>query len=882
MRYVSAATLISVLFLASISVFQDAMDQYTKERSYQNYGEWVLSAVDDSSISENGFQEVEHPYLSASGVCRTGLDLLDEAGSDSENYLGTADESFLRIGNISLYEGRMPADDNEIVMDLPALAALGYSYDLGQSVTVKTQMQDPEDEEGGMLTFQKKFTLVGTIKSFALNWAHMDTYPLPNCLVTEQALQEMGGSVYDTHFYQLDRRFEDIDVDEFSYAMTEQYELCIYNSYAYGNRIWGSAEMFTAVKIILLTITGLAVAYLMISYESGRRKWYYRYRGIGAEKSQIREMIFIEGVCGVFPFAVVGLILPQIGGALICLAVSGIKDIPYFYVFDLEQTLVQASVVLGILLLAILSAWLGSGDKRLARNTMEVTERQRKRLRKARKGNTIKSFYRRQHRLYPVRQATAVLFSAAVCTVLVLTVGEIHTQIQSWQWLRDVSRDFEADKKETYSYEWGEQGEDGSGSVSGDYYMMYSGLDARQQAEIESLIGIETLDLQLRDQRHLLEWEGREESPIIQDYQREPDGAWQLSPLESFFFYEDYDDFSRKLEYEVKDESFDREAFDRGEQIILTTGTYSTNFDSSGRYLEDSQRENLTETGISPGEKVTVTGMEHDGRTDVTVGAIVKNPEYLDTKMANVFGMIPYGIIGSVRLAEKIAEADGETLSLGNHIEIDLNSSASYESTEKQLSSLFAQSGITYSSSTETLVQGRNQLVRSLSIYGVFTLVILSVYMVLMLNFRKNQAFYMQREYTLFRRLGLEKEQFRHMTLADSGKQAVWILPGIFFAYGLKFVLCYLEWVEAKVRTLADGGSPEVYSEILGRLTDDPLWWAADSVLSDLSPIWTAVSAAAVIMLFLFCALRAQGMLEREADPRKPEIRQKKRRGQKP
>ena len=35
-----------------------------------------------------------------------------------------------------MYEGRMPEKNNEIAMDLPSLAVFGYSYEVGQTVTV--------------------------------------------------------------------------------------------------------------------------------------------------------------------------------------------------------------------------------------------------------------------------------------------------------------------------------------------------------------------------------------------------------------------------------------------------------------------------------------------------------------------------------------------------------------------------------------------------------------------------------------------------------------------------------------------------------------------------------------------------------------------------
>lgn len=500
LRYVSAVTFIAVLFLTSVSVFQNTMDQYVTVTNYENYGEWILSSVEDPGSQDVTFRNLEHPYFSKTGICRTGPGILDADGEDSNLSIGTLDEALADIGNISMYEGRMPEKDNEIAMDLPSLAALGYSYEVGQTVTVTTVIypdaetpeaagdeaagdageeealaeavsagdvaseeastegvpsEDVPSEDAKMQAERvtKDFVLTGTIKSFASNWAHDERYPLPNCIVTEGALDAMGGADYTTHFYQLDRRYEDINAEAFAASFMDEKSACTYNSYVYRSRVWGSEEMFTAVKAVLLVITALAVGYLLISYGAGRRKWYYQYRTVGAEKSQIRTMILLEGVYGVFPWALLAQIIPHPAAAGICLAVSKLRGLPFFYEFHAGEAFLQAGVIFGILLLTIVCMWLRSSDRVLVRNTQEVTEKQRKRLRRCGKGSPLKSFYKRQRKMYPLRQAVRTLFALSVCTVLIVTCNEIYSSVKRYQWVRDWRSDFSAAKRVDYSYE---------------------------------------------------------------------------------------------------------------------------------------------------------------------------------------------------------------------------------------------------------------------------------------------------------------------------------------------------------------------------------------------------------------------------------------------
>lgn len=143
MRFVSAAVFIAVLFLSGISVFQNVMNRYVTEKNYLNYGEWILSVTEELKSEEPApFERLEHPYLLEKGISSTGGEVLDRDGVGTGKYVGAIDEAFAEMGNVSLYEGRLPENSDEIAMDLPALAAMGYSYDLGQTISIGVQTDE--------------------------------------------------------------------------------------------------------------------------------------------------------------------------------------------------------------------------------------------------------------------------------------------------------------------------------------------------------------------------------------------------------------------------------------------------------------------------------------------------------------------------------------------------------------------------------------------------------------------------------------------------------------------------------------------------------------------------------------------------------------------
>src|SRR5699024_928681 len=222
---------------------------------------------------------------------------------------------------------------------------------------------------------------------------------------------------------------------------------------------------------------------------------------------------------GVFPWALLAQIIPHPAAAGICLAVSKLRGLPFFYEFHAGEAFLQAGVIFGILLLTILGMWLRSSDKVLVRNTQEVTENQRKRLRRCGKGSPLKSFYKRQRKMYPLRQAVRTLFAVSVCTVLIVTCNEIYSSVKRYQLVRDWRSDFSAAKRVDYSYEGlaYSNGEPVKSPEEKTVADMYDGISAEGSAKLQSLIGISRLDMGIGDELHRLMWDGREDSEIVRD-----------------------------------------------------------------------------------------------------------------------------------------------------------------------------------------------------------------------------------------------------------------------------------------------------------------------------------------------------------------------------
>lgn len=842
MRYVSIITFIAVLFMSSVNLFQNIMDRYLMETNYQNYGDWIFSAVKDYRDSGVMFSEISHPYLAASGICQTGEELLNEKNEPSGVNLGMVDASVREFGNITLYEGRFPQTKDEIAMDLASLSELGYSYDLGQAIRVAVQKEDE--------ILEKEFQLVGTFKSFAENWKHMGNYFLPNCIVTEEGMYEVCEPLYATYFYQLDREYENIDMEEFTAAFMTPGYMRTYNSYVYENRVWGSRDMFQAVELVLIFIGALTVGYLMMSYISQRRKRYYQLRCTGADKTQIRMMILTEAVYGTFPYALAGMIVPYLAGAIICFGVSVSLKIPYFFELHPGDFLKELGAVLGVILFSVVCAWFGSRDKRLGRNREEVTKRQIKRLRRdAKKERDVgKLFLRRQRILHPLQRKASILFSIVVCFILILCLNKMYQARVVYEVNKGwYGSDFQAGKTKAIEVMKYQDGEVVSHAQE-DNYDMYYGVSTQTKEEIESLIGIEYVDWQIHDVTHILQWEDKENSPVEQVKKRDYENRSISVPTTHFQYYGDCESILRELKRKYSSElkQLDEKAFQEGEQIIL--------------FLSDHESiltgEKVHETTIKPGDMVEIVSAEKElnipvewvgydlsGSTKVQVGAVIDDMSIQDRAVFAYF--FDQGILASKKLAKRVAQADGQEVK-ENRVYLKLNKNQSFESTQKRLASIFEKNDMSYVTHVEEMQEARNVYIRNNCIYGIMFCTVLSIFLILQAHFYQIQSQYRERKFRLLKQLGMTHSSFRLMLVKDGLSQSIWMLFGIPLGYG---VMAYIFYLEARKEYLEGVVS---WSDTLGDWTGLPYWRTLDSIYEYTNMGYTFAFVAILIFVLVW------------------------------
>lgn len=785
-RYVSVVTFVAVLFMTGITLFQNIMNNYVFSTNLNNYGDWVVSTVG---------RRCEHPYLLTESWCKTGVSLVNEEGKVNELFAGTVDDNFKKVYASVLYEGRIPKTDEEVAMDVSALAMLGYSYDLGQTVTVSYYEKDGNVQ-------QKDYKLVGILRNFSSMWITDGTYVLPNFLVTEQefetyksypATDANGKEIiktkpdsYTTYFYQLNPEYEEINTYEFATSFTlangelEMLQPMTYNRYVYENRLWGSPQMFENVTTAMMVIAALAIGYLLTAYTGKRRATYYRYRCIGANITQVRGIVAMECLYATIPQIILGMVFAYVLAAVSC---EFTKDVEY--IFDGVLFIKQIFTAFIVIFLAIVFTQLTIRDKRLASNANVVKPTKYKKLRRQAKRTSCpeKKLFQRQRALRPLQDIISVALSIVVGACLVLCVFKIYDSVKHTLYIYETRIDFKMSYEdlEEYYYE--------SGSNE---YILYKdtfqpddlalGVDEAFVEAVRTAPGVKDVKLSWVDEVHYFKWDGMENSEILQFLKKKQVHHVPFEYDMELDFYDTLEDLKEEITEEhmaliEASKEFSWEKVEKGEQIILYIGTvYATyhNMEEQLHYLND--------TTIKAGDTIYIKHFEEEYEIPIEVGAVVYDDSYLDQS---------YSFLACRPLAERIVETEGETLRY-NRLEITYDSHSSYESTDKQLAALAVNHGMKYTSQAEQRRTATNELIQNIGIYGVLFLLIVSVYIILQNSFLSSKRKYMQESYSILKRIGMEDTQYIKSAFLTEMKSFLWLYGGLIFGYLLIFCDRYI------------------------------------------------------------------------------------------
>lgn len=832
----------SVLFVIGTLLFQHNATNYTRERNKYVYGDWTVAEI-ISNTERQKRQLEDHPYFAECGMAVSGLSMVDGDGNKYAYSLGWVDDTMLEIGNITLREGRFPENEKEIVVETGVLTELGYSFELGQEITLFM----PEDSRGNgrMETFE----LVGILKGSMSFW-NVGTY-MPNILVTENALEGVYFRAKYVYCYSLKEQYEKADVEELYQNLNEAYKemkntgwKLFFNSSLYTGSFWESTELYKSVEKIVLVMGMAAMSFLLTAYIQKRKKYYYDLRIIGLSKLRVKLVTFWELVCACVPGVVIGIPLGVFLGLAICGGLTAAKNIGWFYEVPLSVLWKAFWMWLFIFAVAALVSMLITGGRRLYSGKQTVSLRFLPRfcLNKLRPHRKYSSLFIRECRVFRLRNLMGSVVSILFATLLMFCGTELWSRYDFYVERRGELPDFRynitsEEYKETGEYVWTYENYDyvqRSPYSYGDKWIS-KGFSGQFLPLLQEISGIKSYSYSVMDNTHLFEWEQMQEDPYIINQRNEvrASGRYidndgnpvdyvnsmnQVLPENSLHFgYNGWYVQDTKKIYNLYQEAWgnewmDYDAFDAGEQVFLI----------------------CNEPGllISPGDSLWITAGEE--KIEVLVAAVIPQSEVLEAYYPSTFSLaqeaatnnqiMEYGgnvinrnlyLVGSEQLAKTIAKAENTEFHY-NWIDLYINPSANYNLTIKQCTDLLATEGAKGNTYYEVIQTIYGEWINYAILYGMFFLMLIGFFLILRANFVQSGFVFHNDRMRRLRMLGMEKRQLRKMNLLQGLYEARWSFLAIPLVYGVK-IYQYVQSITEKAAT----GQWGLFLEETGAISSD-------------------------------------------------------------
>lgn len=326
-------------FLTAAVIYSVSSAQVLQDTRCELYGEWQYLRLSDTAADAAQAQDALPASAQISTVIQNGIVLgIDDGVAGG---IGTADDTFAQLGRIVPISGDFPTQPDEIAMTTTLLDALGCSYDVGQTVTLKVAANDYDPLAGSGAVMEKAYTLCGVFPAYDVYW-NLNGNLTVSGIVTEPLA--LDGQKFQTFYY--------LNAAAPVTASTDP--ALVANEYAYPQEDTVSSSLrFLLVAAILVSFFAVAQYFLIVLHK--RVHTINTFLTLGAKNRDLRLMCLWEAL-----FA--GLAAVAAGFALGCGAAAvglGLQKHLSFLVVPAASLVPLAvlfllSVLLGALLPAVL------------------------------------------------------------------------------------------------------------------------------------------------------------------------------------------------------------------------------------------------------------------------------------------------------------------------------------------------------------------------------------------------------------------------------------------------------------------------------------------------------------------------------------------------
>ena len=326
-------------FLTAAVIYSVSSAQVLQDTRCELYGAWQYLRLSDTAADAAQAQNTLPASAQVSTVIQNGIVL----GADNglAGGIGTVDSTFAQLGRIVPISCNFPTQPDEIAMTTTLLDALGCSYDVGQTVTLKVAANDYDPLAGSGAVIEKAYTLCGVLPAYDVYWNLNGNLTVSGIVAEPLALE---GQKLQTFYY--------LNAAAPVTASTDP--ALVANEYAYPQEDTVSSSLrFLLVAAILVSFFAVAQYFLIVLHK--RVHTINTFLTLGAKNRDLRLMCLWEAL-----FA--GIAAVAAGFALGCGAAAiglGLQKHLSFLVIPAASLVPLAvlfllSVLLGALLPAVL------------------------------------------------------------------------------------------------------------------------------------------------------------------------------------------------------------------------------------------------------------------------------------------------------------------------------------------------------------------------------------------------------------------------------------------------------------------------------------------------------------------------------------------------
>lgn len=183
-------------FLTAAVIYSVSSAQALQDTRCELYGAWQYLRLSDTAADAAQAQNTLPASAQVSTVIQNGIVLGADDGVAGG--IGTVDDTFAQLGRIVPISGDFPTQPDEIAMTTTLLDALGCSYDVGQTVTLKVAANDYDPLAGSGAVMEKSFTLCGVLPAYDVYW-NLNGNLTVSSIVTEPLA--LDGQKFQTFYY---------------------------------------------------------------------------------------------------------------------------------------------------------------------------------------------------------------------------------------------------------------------------------------------------------------------------------------------------------------------------------------------------------------------------------------------------------------------------------------------------------------------------------------------------------------------------------------------------------------------------------------------------------------------------------------------------------